>query len=90
MNAITKTEHQTTHEVDARRLNCPYPISCAKIKLQESGVLPGDTVIVLADDPASVDDIEALCRQFGHEFLGSKTEKMDGVIVYAISIKKTG
>lgn len=89
MNAVTKT-YGTVHEVDAQRLNCPYPTIQLKIMLCHSRVKIGDTVKVLADDPAAVDDIKSLCRQLGHEFLGSKTRIDNMVTVYEIYVKKTG
>ncbi len=72
------------HVVDAKGLNCPLPILRARKGLKEVAV--GGTLELLATDPGSVKDMEAFCRQTGHELLESKDE--DGVFSYLI--KRTG
>ena len=72
------------HVVDAKGLNCPLPILRARKGLKEVPV--GGTLELLATDPGSVKDMEAFCRQTGHELLESKDE--DGVFTYLI--KRTG
>lgn len=72
------------HVVDAKGLNCPLPILRARKGLKEVPV--GGTLALLATDPGSVKDMEAFCRQTGHELLESKDE--DGVFTYLI--KRTG
>ena len=57
-------------ELDCRGQVCPLPvISLAKAA---DTLQPGDTVVVLADDPAAAVDIPAWCRMKGQEFLGSE------------------
>ena len=51
--------------VDTKGLNCPLPILWAKKAI--SGLEPGDTLEVLATDPAAVGDFEAFSRATGHE-----------------------
>ncbi len=68
------------HVVDAKGLACPLPILRARKGLKEGPV--GGTLELLATDPGSVKDMEAFCRQTGHELLESKDE--DGVFTYLI------
>ena len=56
-------------ELDCRGQVCPLPvISLAKAV---ETLQPGDTVVVLADDPAAAVDIPAWCRMKEQELLGS-------------------
>lgn len=62
-------------------MRCPSPV----IELAKAcaGVEPGDTIAVLADDPAARVDIEAWCRMRGQEYSGSRTAA-DGVPIYLV------
>ncbi len=51
--------------VDTKGLNCPLPVLRAKKAI--SDLNPGDTLEVLATDPAAVADFEAFSRATGHE-----------------------
>jgi len=59
----------TTHEVDARGLNCPLPI--LRVRKALNGLEQGEEVRLLATDPGSVKDIEAFCSQTGNELVDS-------------------
>ncbi|NNE44974.1 MAG: sulfurtransferase TusA family protein [Gemmatimonadetes bacterium] len=52
---------------DARGLLCPLPV----IKLGERilTVGPGETVLLLADDPAAEEDVRLWCKGHRHELL---------------------
>ncbi|MEU8227535.1 sulfurtransferase TusA family protein [Kribbella sp. NPDC048915] len=58
-------------DLDCTGLLCPLPV----IKLAKTlpTVAVGDTVTVLADDPAAATDIPAWCRMRSHELV-SQTE----------------
>jgi tRNA 2-thiouridine synthesizing protein A len=71
-------------EVDARGLNCPLPVLRLKKALSE--VSGGRIVRVLATDPSSVKDFEALTRQTGHELL-QQTEMPDSTYEFFIRHK---
>jgi tRNA 2-thiouridine synthesizing protein A len=58
---------QPDREVDARDLNCPLPILRTKKALND--MVPGQTIRVLATDPASVRDFQAFARQTGNELV---------------------
>ncbi|MDP6343048.1 MAG: sulfurtransferase TusA family protein [Alphaproteobacteria bacterium] len=71
------------HVVDAKGLNCPLPILRAKKGLREVPV--GGILQLLATDPGSVKDMEAFCRQTGHELV----ESADADGVYTYLVKRT-
>ena len=65
-----------TVEIDCRGAVCPRPI----IELAKAlpGVAVGETLAVVADDPAAPNDIAAWCRMRGQEYLGQEIAD-DGV-----------
>ena len=68
-------------EIDCRGMACPRPvIELAKAVEQ---VEVGDTVGLVADDPAAVVDVQAWCRMRTQEYAGSRTAE-DGVPVYLV------
>ena len=56
-------------ELDCRGLKCPLPVIRLAQRIRDVEV--GDTVRVLADDPAAANDIPAWCRMKAQEYLGS-------------------
>ena len=56
-------------ELDARGLNCPLPILQTKKTIAR--LTSGEVLRVTATDPGSVKDMEAFCRQGGHQLLQS-------------------
>ena len=59
-------------EVDARGLLCPIPILRLARALRDR---PSGTVaVLLATDPAAVEDVETFCRERNHELLVRATE----------------
>lgn len=69
-------------KIDCQGLFCPEPVYKTRLKLDEMEI--GETLEVLADDPAARSDIETLANNLGHEIL-SIEEKDD---VTRIVIKK--
>ena len=59
----------TGAELNCLGQRCPLPVIALAKKLPTIEV--GDTVRVLADDPAAAVDIPAWCRMRNQEFLGS-------------------
>ncbi|MCW2502813.1 MAG: putative SirA-like protein [Actinomycetia bacterium] len=55
-------------ELDCRGLKCPLPVITLARRIAEAE--PGETVRVLADDPAARADIPAWCRMKNHDYLG--------------------
>ena len=68
MNVVTDME--ITDELDASGLNCPLPILKTRQKIKSMAT--GSVLKVISTDVGSLKDIEAFCRQTGHELLGSE------------------
>lgn len=66
--------------LDARGLNCPLPILKTKKSLRDIAV--GQSLEVLATDPASDGDFRAFCQNSGHPLLEAGVE--DGVFRFVI------
>ena len=62
-------------KLDVRGLYCPSPAMQTVEKKKK--MLVGQTLLVLADDPAAEDDITDLCRTRGHELVGLKKNGSD-------------
>ncbi|KAF7598408.1 MAG: hypothetical protein CGU28_12230 [Candidatus Dactylopiibacterium carminicum] len=69
-------------ELDARGLKCPLPILRTKKAL--ASMQSGGQLRVLADDPAAQKDIEAFCRQTGHELLEVQDGPGEGVQTFVL------
>ena len=55
--------------IDCLGQKCPLPVIALARQIREVGV--GETIRVLADDPAAANDIPAWCRMKEQEYLGS-------------------
>jgi TusA-related sulfurtransferase len=51
---------------------CPLPI--IELARRITDVAVGETVTVIADDPAAASDVPAWCRMRGHDYLGATPE----------------
>ena len=63
-----------TDDLDARGLLCPLPVLKAAKRLR--AMAPGETLRLIADDPAAVVDVPHYCRESGNELIA--TEETDG------------
>jgi len=68
--------------IDCQGLFCPEPVFKTRLKLDEMQI--GETLEVIADDPAAKSDIETLVKNLGHEILSINEE--DDIVT--IIIKK--
>lgn len=59
-----------SHTLDARNLNCPLPI--LRTKKAMAAMQVGEILEIVATDPGSVKDLDAFCKQTGHEMLSSE------------------
>ena len=66
---------ESEKKLDVRGLYCPSPAMQTVVELSKMQV--GQTLIVLADDPAAEDDITDLCRTRGHELVELKKNGTD-------------
>ncbi len=63
-----------TKTIDVRGLFCPEPVFRTKIEIERMTV--GNVLRVIADDPASEEDISRWVNRNGHQLLGiKKTDK---------------
>lgn len=59
------------HELDVLGLRCPEPVMMVRGKIRKLG--DGETLLVLADDPATTRDIPSFCRFMDHTLVASQT-----------------
>ncbi|KAF6242961.1 hypothetical protein C6988_07275 [Nitrosopumilus sp. b1] len=71
---------ESEKKLDATGLFCPEPVFRTKIEIEKMQV--GQTLTVLADDPAAEDDISRWVTRNGHQLLSMK--KNDNVIEFSI------
>ena len=67
-------------ELDTCGLLCPLPVLKARKRLQS--MAPGETLRVLADDPAAQIDFPHFCAEQGHGLVAEDTA--DGVLIFVI------
>ncbi|GAB7194126.1 sulfurtransferase TusA [Dickeya zeae] len=62
------------HTLDAQGLRCPEPVMMVRktVRKMESG----QTLLIIADDPATTRDIPGFCRYMEHELLAQTTEQL--------------
>ena len=70
--------------LDATGLKCPLPVLRARKAIR--ALDPGTELLVLATDPAAVDDFRAFCEAASHLFVDAAE---DGA-VFRITIRKGG
>ncbi len=70
--------------LDATGLRCPLPVLRARKAIRV--VEAGGTLVVLATDPAAVDDFRAFCAEAGHGFV----EWSRNGEVFRITVRKAG
>lgn len=68
--------------LDAKGLRCPEPIMMVRKTIRQ--MQSGQTLLVIADDPATVRDIPGFCLHMDHELLSSQTD----VLPYYYIIRK--
>lgn len=65
--SVSMTDDSNT--LDATGLLCPLPVLKARKRLQALRV--GETLTVLADDPAAIVDVPHFCSESGHELIST-------------------
>lgn len=68
-----------TQTLDARGLNCPLPI--LRTKKAMAGLDSGNTLAITSTDPGSVKDMQAFCKQTGHELVSSSAQQGEFIFV---------
>lgn len=59
------------HTLDATGLLCPEPVMLLRQKIRKMAV--GESLLVIADDPAASRDIPSFCRFMQHALISSNT-----------------
>ena len=73
-----------SQSIDARDLICPIPVMKAKNGIK--ALIAGQMLEVFSSDPASLRDMDALCRSTGNTLLSSE-DQTDGSFRFLIEIK---
>ncbi|AKJ40868.1 sulfurtransferase TusA [Pragia fontium] len=60
--------------LDALGLRCPEPVMMVRKAVRHMEA--GQTLLIVADDPATTRDIPGFCRFMDHELLGADTEQL--------------
>ena len=60
--------------LDATGLNCPEPVMMVRKTVRTMPV--GETLLIIADDPATTRDIPGFCLFMEHELVAQETEAL--------------
>lgn len=60
------------HQLDALGLRCPEPVMMIRLEVRK--MQDGETLAIVADDPATTRDVPSFCRFMEHTLLASSTE----------------
>jgi TusA-related sulfurtransferase len=69
------TEQKTANKLDLRGLYCPEPVFRTKIAVDALQL--GEVIEVIADDPASEEDIPRWANRVGHSILSIRKNGKD-------------
>ncbi len=59
------------HRLDAIGLRCPEPVMMVRKTVRQMAV--GETLLIIADDPATTRDIPSFCEFMDHTLIASET-----------------
>ncbi|WP_299494008.1 sulfurtransferase TusA [uncultured Shewanella sp.] len=84
MSDIFETDSFDTaeHQLDALGLRCPEPVMMLRKSVRR--LSDGETLLVIADDPATTRDIPSFCEFMDHTLIASDTSTLP----YRYLIKK--
>ena len=66
-------------EIDAIGLLCPLPVLRVQKRMRQ--LEPGDTIRLIADDPAAIVDVPHYCDEQGHELVRHEEDVGGSVFV---------
>lgn len=72
------------HTLDALGLRCPEPVMMVRKTVRN--MQPGETLLIIADDPATTRDIPGFCTFMEHELVAKETDGLP----YRYLIRKGG
>lgn len=59
--------------LDTQGLRCPEPIMMIRKMVRQ--MVEGETLLIIADDPATIRDIPAFCRFMEHQLLAEEIQQ---------------
>ena len=62
------------HTLDAQGLRCPEPVMMVRKTVR--GMQAGETLLIVADDPATTRDIPGFCTFMEHELVAKETDSL--------------
>jgi tRNA 2-thiouridine synthesizing protein A len=62
---------QAQHQLNALGLRCPEPVMMVRKSVRK--MAQGETLLIIADDPATTRDIPSFCEFMDHKLLASQT-----------------
>jgi tRNA 2-thiouridine synthesizing protein A len=62
------------HQLDTLGLRCPEPVMLIRAQFRKMD--PGETLLVIADDPATTRDVPSFCRFMDHQLLAQQTDTL--------------
>ncbi|CAM5185612.1 sulfurtransferase TusA [Alishewanella longhuensis] len=74
--------NSANHTLDTLGLRCPEPVMMIRLHIRKMQI--GESLLIIADDPATTRDIPAFCRFMDHELVASSTSSLP----YQYLIKK--
>ncbi|MCG9719895.1 sulfurtransferase TusA [Shewanella sp. Isolate7] len=63
---------QAQHQLDALGLRCPEPVMMVRKSVRKMS--DGETLLIIADDPATTRDIPSFCEFMDHTLIASQTD----------------
>lgn len=61
------------HKLDALGLRCPEPVMMVRKTVRQMAA--GETLLIIADDPATTRDIPSFCEFMDHTLIASETSQ---------------
>lgn len=62
------------HQLDALGLRCPEPVMMVRKKVRT--LADGETLLIIADDPATTRDIPGFCQFMDHTLVQAETSEL--------------
>ncbi|QBF83063.1 sulfurtransferase TusA [Shewanella maritima] len=70
---MSDTFEQANHQLDALGLRCPEPVMMIRKTVRK--MADGETLLIIADDPATTRDIPSFCEFMDHTLVSSETSE---------------
>ncbi|QYK01438.1 sulfurtransferase TusA [Shewanella psychrotolerans] len=68
---MSNTFSDAQHQLDALGLRCPEPVMMVRKSVRK--MQDGETLLIIADDPATTRDIPSFCEFMDHTLIASET-----------------